>query len=289
MNLTNKMNLPLAIKRAVENDPYDPSGSDISTTRLIAPPLIRHLEVKHKDEIEEDVSDRIWSLIGQSVHHIIERAETENDLSEIRLFYKDIATTNNWTISGQFDYITGDGELIDFKVTSAWSALDALQNGKDEWEEQLNILDFLVRHNPDKVNIKINKLYIIAILRDWSKLQASKAQVVKIPIRLWSEEEQESFIKERIRLHQQADIKEPDICSAKERWRKEDSFAVMKDGRKSALRVLPTLQDAKQYLAENNMKEGKGCLIVHRAGEDVRCANYCRVNKWCKHFNDTIF
>ena len=136
MNLTNKMNLPLAIKRAVENDPYDPSGSDISTTRLIAPPLIRSLEIKHKDEIEEDVSDRIWSLIGQSVHHIIERAETENDLSEIRLFYKDIATTNNWTLSGQFDYITSDGELIDFKVTSAWSALDALQNGKDEWEEQ---------------------------------------------------------------------------------------------------------------------------------------------------------
>ena len=90
MNLTNKMNLPLAIKRAVENDPYDPSGSDISTTRLIAPPLIRYLEIKHKDEIEEDVSDRIWSLIGQSVHHIIERAETEKDLSEIRLFYKDI-------------------------------------------------------------------------------------------------------------------------------------------------------------------------------------------------------
>ena len=63
----------------------------------------------------------------------------------------------------------------------------------------------------------------------------------------------------------------------------------MKDGRKSALRVLPTLEKAKQYLTENNMKEGKGCMIVHRAGEDIRCANYCRVNKWCKHFNDTLF
>lgn len=295
MKLTNKMNLPLAIKRAVENDPYDPSGSDISTTRLIAPPLIRYLEVKHKDEIEEDVADRIWALLGSSVHHVIERAKIENDLAEIRLFYKDDDITNGWTLSGQFDYITSEGDLIDFKTTSAWSALDALQNGKDEWEEQLNILDFLVRHNPDKVNIKINKLYIIAILRDWSKLQASKsdnypqAQVVQIPIRLWSNEEQEHFIRERIRLHQQADVKEPDICSPKERWRKEDSFAVMKDGRKSALRVLPTLNAAKEYLKEKNMQEGKGCLIVHRAGKDVRCADYCRVNKWCKHFNNTIF
>lgn len=295
IKLTNKMNLPLAIKRAVENDPYNPSGSDISTTRLIAPPLIRYLEVKHKDEIEEDVADRIWALLGSSVHHVIERAKIEKDLSEIRLFYKDDDITNGWTLSGQFDYITEDGELIDFKVTSAWSALDALQNGKDEWEEQLNILHFLAKHNPDKVNIKINKLYIVAILRDWSKLQARKsdnypqAQVVKIPIRLWSNEEQEHFIRERIRLHQQADIKEPDICSPKERWRKEDSFAVMKDGRKSALRVLPTLNAAKEYLKEKNMQEGKGCLIVHRAGKDVRCADYCRVNKWCKHFNDTIF
>jgi len=295
VKLTNKMNLPLAIKRAVENDPYDPSGSDISTTRLIAPPLIRYLEIKHQDEIEEDVADRIWALLGSSVHHVIERAKIENDLAEIRLFYKDDDITNGWTLSGQFDYITSEGDLIDFKTTSAWSALDALQNGKDEWEEQLNILHFLAKHNPDKVNIKINKLYIVAILRDWSKLQASKsdnypqAQVIQIPIRLWSSEEQEHFIKERIRLHQKADIKEPDICSPKERWRKEDSFAVMKDGRKSALRVLPTLEKAKQYLTDNNMQEGKGCLIVHRAGEDVRCAKYCRVNKWCKHFNDTIF
>ena len=36
MKLTNKSNLPEAIKRAVENDPYDSSGSDISTTKLIA-------------------------------------------------------------------------------------------------------------------------------------------------------------------------------------------------------------------------------------------------------------
>ena len=106
IKLTNKMNLPLAIKRAVENDPYDPSGSDISTTRLIAPPLIRHLEIKHQDEIEEDVADRIWALLGSSVHHVIERAKTEKDLSEIRLFYKDDDITNEWTLSGQFDYIT---------------------------------------------------------------------------------------------------------------------------------------------------------------------------------------
>ncbi len=35
---------PKAIERAVVNDPYDSSGSDISTTKLIAPPRIRVLQ-----------------------------------------------------------------------------------------------------------------------------------------------------------------------------------------------------------------------------------------------------
>ena len=55
MKLTNKSNLPGVIKRAVLNDPYDGSGSDISTTRLIAPPRIKVLEERHWDNIEEDV------------------------------------------------------------------------------------------------------------------------------------------------------------------------------------------------------------------------------------------
>ena len=85
-------------------------------------------------------------------------------------------------------------------------ALDAMTKGKDEWEEQLNVLNFLCRKNPDKINnISVNSMFILAILRDWSKLKVMqsdnypKKQIVKIPIRLWSEEEQEHFIRERIR------------------------------------------------------------------------------------------
>ena len=110
MKLTNKSNLPSVIKRAVLNDPYDGSGSDISTTRLIAPPRIKVLEEKHWDEIEEDLSDKIWALLGSSVHSVIERAVTDEDISELRLFHE----VNGWTLSGQFDLLTAKGELIDF-------------------------------------------------------------------------------------------------------------------------------------------------------------------------------
>ena len=110
MKLTNKSNLPEAIKRAVENDPYDSSGSDISTTKLIAPPRIRVLQKRNWDSLEEDVSNRIWSLLGQSVHHIIERAKTRKEISEKRLFYKDDKITNGWTLSGAFDLLNREGQ-----------------------------------------------------------------------------------------------------------------------------------------------------------------------------------
>jgi hypothetical protein len=301
MELTNISNLPKAIERAVNNDPYDSSGSDISTTRLIAPPRIRVLEQRNFDLIKEDVSDRIFSLLGQSVHHIIERAKLKVDISERRLFYKDDAITNGWTLSGQFDYLTRDGNLIDFKVTSAWAALDALTNGKDEWENQLNVLDFLCRKNQKdltryKKEIKVKSLSIMAILRDWSKLKVMQSdnyprkQVVMIPVRRWSEEQQEIYVKARIKLHQDAEqSKELPMCTAKERWRKEDSYAVMKDNRKTAWRVFATKEEAIQFIFSQKMIEGKGCNIVFRKGEDVRCQHYCRVNEFCSHFMNVTF
>lgn len=301
MELTNISNLPKAIERAVKNDPYDSSGSNISTTRLIAPPRIRVLEQRNFDLIKEDVSDRIFSLLGQSVHHIIERAKLKIDISERRLFYKDDVITNGWTLSGQFDYLTRDGNLIDFKVTSAWAALDALTNGKDEWENQLNVLDFLCRKNQKdltryKKEIKVKSLSIMAILRDWSKLKVMQSdnyprkQVVMIPVRRWSEEQQEIYVKARIKLHQDAEqSKELPMCTAKERWRKEDSYAVMKDNRKTAWRVFATKEEAVQFLISQKMIEGKGCSIVFRKGEDVRCQHYCRVNEFCSHFMNVTF
>ena len=301
MKITNKSNLPKVIERAVINEPYDSSGSNISTTRLIAPPRIRVLEMRNWDLIEDDVSNRIFSLLGQSVHHILERSKLKVDLAERRLFYKDDKITNGWTLSGQFDLLSRQGDLTDFKVTSAWAALDALTNGKDEWENQLNVLDFLCRKNQKtltryKKEVKVKSLNIMAILRDWSKLKVMQSdnyprkQVVMIPIRRWSEEEQENYVQARIKLHQDAEKSDQlPLCTAKERWRKEDSYALMLDNRKTAKRVLPTREEMDMYMKENKYVEGQGCKVVFRAGEDVRCQHYCSVNQFCSHFMNVRF
>lgn len=301
MKFTNASNLPKAIERAVSNDPYDSSGSDISTTRLIAPPRIRVLEKRNYDLLEEDVSDRIFSLLGQSVHHIIERAKTRKELSEKRLFYKDEKITNGWTLSGAFDLLNREGHLTDFKVTSAWQVVHALKDGKPDWENQLNVLDFLCRKNPNelinyKTKIKVKRLSVMAILRDWSLFQTMKSdnypkkQVAMIPIRRWTEDEQDNYVRERIKIHQNAEkVSKLPLCTATERWRKEDQFAVMKSGRKSALRLLDTRQLALDYLKSQNMVEGVGCSIVERKGEDVRCQHYCKVNQFCDYFMKVNF
>ena len=301
MKITNKSNLPKVIERAVINDPYDSSGSNISTTRLIAPPRIRVLEMRNWDLIEDDVSNRIFSLLGQSVHHILERSKLKVDLAERRLFYKDDKITNGWTLSGQFDLLSRQGDLTDFKVTSAFAALQALTNGKDEWENQLNGLDFLCRKNQRtltryKKEVKVKSLNIMAILRDWSKLKVMQSdnyprkQVVMIPIRRWSEEEQENYVQARIKLHQDAEKADQlPLCTAKERWRKEDSYALMLDNRKTAKRVLPTREEMDKYMKENKYVEGQGCKVVFRAGEDVRCQHYCSVNQFCSHFMNVSF
>jgi hypothetical protein len=277
--ITNKLGLPDSIVRAIENDSYSAGNSDISVTSLIDSPKIVSLKKKHRGEIVEDASDRIWSLIGQSVHTIVERASTDADIAERRLF----AEVAGWNLSGQFDLLS-DATLIDFKITSVWTVIHAWQEGKPEWENQLNVLDWLCRKN----GLYVEKLQIIAILRDWSKFKALEAgypdqQVVVIPIPRWTEERQEEYVLNRVLTHQEA-INDPPPCTAEEQWRKPEKWAVMKPRRKSAVRVFDTEEEASAYRAEN-VEEG---YIEFRPGDAVRCSKYCSVAQFCDQYKEML-
>ena len=71
------------------------------------------------------------------------------------------------------------------------------------------------------------------------------------------------------------------------------AYAVKKDGRKSALRVLQTEKDAFQWCAENGyLKEGNGVKpgfsIEFRQGESTRCEKYCSVKDWCQQYAEIL-
>jgi hypothetical protein len=291
LKYTNNQNIPEEIIRAVHNDSYSKGASTMSVTGLLAPPRIRLLKEEHDSEISVDVSNEIWKLLGQSVHTILERANEGNEdtITEERMFAK----VNGWTISGQTDSISlGTNTLKDYKVTSVWSVISAMKDGKIEWEQQLNCYDWLLRQNYPEISI--DQLNIITINRDWSKNQMlrsgddyPKAPVSVIPITKWSEEEQEEFIKQRVSIHQDAEAdylisKTLPLCSDAEVWRRKDAYRVMKKGRKSALRVLDTQELADEFVDGHDDK--KILNIEFLKGEAIRCKDYCDVAEFCDQY-----
>ena len=73
--LTNKYNLPETLVDALSYDTHRMAG-DISVTQLIDAPQIRILKRKH--QLTEDVSEKLWALLGTAMHHILERANIKN-------------------------------------------------------------------------------------------------------------------------------------------------------------------------------------------------------------------
>ena len=84
MPWTNRFKLPETICNAVMYESKYEDGK-YSVTNLIKPPQIYQLEKRYQAQIEWDVSDGLWMLLGSSIHYILEKAKPENALKEERL------------------------------------------------------------------------------------------------------------------------------------------------------------------------------------------------------------
>lgn len=278
MSLTNNSRLPDAIVRAVANDEYTKGDADFSVTELLGPPQIASLRRQHAASLTEDAADRIWSLLGQAVHTIIERAGASNPdtLSEVTL------TTDyeGHKIKGTFDNLTiSSAEMCDFKVTTVWKLVGG--GVPFEWEAQTNIYRWMLWREK---GITVNSIAIITILRDWSKREADRrldypqAQAVRLEVFLWSFEEVERFVAGRIALHTQDP---PPPCSDEDIWAKPSKWAVMKKGRQSAVKLCDSEADARSYMASNSVAGG---YIEYRRGSATRCESYCPVSAYCSQW-----
>ena len=290
MITTNKHKLPEIVVKTLQTDHYSRGNSDISVTQLIDAPQVVVLQNKHDDEMERDISELIWPTLGTSMHHLFqETAEKQGDdvVSEERLF----VDVEGWKISGAIDLqqIEDDGVIIsDYKMTSVWSVIF----DKSEWHKQLNAYAWLVRKAK---GLKVKELRIIAALRDWQRRKAETEEsypdspivVVKIP--LWSNDDQDKYINDRVSLHQKAVFEEMTsgalpYCDSDERWQKETKFAVMKKGRARAIR----LHSSKEEAAEQVEYLGKDHYIEDRVGEATRCTqNWCGVADWCDQYQQS--
>ena len=285
MKLTNKHNIPQTFVNVLERPTYSRGRAHISATQLINSPKIVALTQKFQDQLEQDVSDMVWSLFGSAVHGVLEHGADANHLIEERINTE----VDGWTISGAIDLqiLNEDGTISirDYKVTSAWTAM----NNKKEWEQQLNIYAWLVESVKQK---KVKDVGVVAIIRDWSRRDAARnpdypqAPVKEIPISLWSLEDRNVFIRERIADHSDcmfamdtgSDL--PD-CTPEQMWEKPTTWALKKTGNVRAKSIYET-EDAAQAALE---EAGKEYEIEIRPGERTRCATFCSVSSFCDQWH----
>ena len=272
---TNNHNIDPVIARAVMEDDYEAVG-DISVTRLVRPPQITYLEKMHGDEVVQDVVDGLYSLEGRALHHIISQARGE-PLAVIQEHRMTVEYCG-WTISGQFDVLYTDTHTLkDYKVSSVWSHI---LGGKADHDEQLNFYAYLAQRN----GLQVDRLKVVMWFRDWMASQVERdkqyppLKVIEHDIPMWAVDSQALAFQDKVKLHQKAIDGEYPECTALERWARPDSWAVMKPGAKKAYRVFE-----EQALA-NAMAGGMDSVyeVVHRPGENIRCARYCPVMQFCK-------
>jgi hypothetical protein len=246
------------------------------------------LKIQHFKEIEEDASDRLWALLGQSVDKIL----TENAKCAITQHKIEIPIGGITVVAKLDIYYPETKRVEDWKVTSCWSFV---LGEKLEWERQLNCYAWALR----KTGFSVDGLVINAILRDWQKSKTIDKDYPRIPfvskeIPLWSFDQQEQYIKDQLELHKIS----PEIeCDNESKWVKPTTYAVMKKGRKTALRVLGGFNQAQDWCEQNSLGKwiteeetgygafqyANGISLVERKGEPTRCLHYCPVRHFCKY------
>ncbi len=277
MIITNKMNLPQTLVDAVTFD--DHKRGDYSVTDLQKGAKQVWLTRRHDAEIEVDVSERLWALFGTAIHYVLDKGEDKNVLKEESLE----ADIGGIKLTGRADHFTGK-VLSDWKFTSVWSIV--YKSSYPDYERQLNCYAFLY----GLAGFEVEKIQAVLLLKDWSKSKARaddnypNVQIAVPQFELWTAVRQRDYIESRIHeFEKYKDVPDDLIpeCDPEMRWAKPTKYAIMKIGRKSAVRVLDNELDAKDKLATLDNKHS----IQIRPGGDTKCEDYCDCNKFCSYYN----
>lgn len=290
MKISNDLALPGPLVTAVQSDGYSKGECDFSCTELIGPPRIAVLKRQWQEHLSEDVADRIFALLGKSIHTILEHSAGKRYLVEKRF----IAEHDGYRIGGQIDLFDLETSILqDWKVTSRhttgdatrkypWSSMRTVPEGKG-WIEQGNINRYLMFRN----GYNVKAIQYVALYRDWSKMQAMQeseyptrqVEVLRVP--LWTFRETEDYLSERISMHVAARTNLP-MCTPEERWQSPDLFAVMKNGAKRATRRFESETEAQKLAAKLTTKKAT-YWVEPRPSESKRCLYYCDVAGYCSY------
>jgi len=280
MKFSNDNFLPSAIYDAVTTQlPRDArrGHSDISVTEIVGPPRIKQLLDRYGDRITVDVSDEIQALQGTAMHEYI--AKRSKGRSELQLYSQWSGFQRMWVASGIVDLIDEDDVLWDYKNVK----VKALDDGvKEEWEAQLNLYNRLCADN----GIGIAEMKVLAIFKDWGmegkylKSGYPPYAAMTYPVRMWSKNSTEAYIQYRLGEHEKAFP----MCTSHERWADDNKFALMREGRKTAVKLYDTEAEARiQMDLRRQAMPNKVWYTQERIAMSRRCKFYCKVWEFCDY------
>ena len=265
----------MALVNAVSVDRHNKKG-EYSATTLLKGACEQVLTSRHFDEIEVDASDSIWAVFGSAVHSIFENQKDETFKEE-----RFEVPVSNSKVTGRVDsYDLKNEILVDWKTASIWKVT---YQDFDDWKKQGLIYSWLMKQN----GLTVKKCRFIALLKDHSKSKARiDASYPQSPVYIYEFDvtekdlaEIETFIKEKVKQFEVAETlvdEKLTPCTKEERWQDNDKFAVMKEGRKTAIKLFDSKEEA-----EKNMASLGGTYIEDRIAEPRKCADYCNCKEFC--------
>lgn len=278
MIVRNEMGLPQAFINALNLERHNAKG-EYSATTLLKSATETILNDRHFDEIEIDVSDCVWQIWGTAVHLIFEKAGIEGFTEE-----KFSVPVSNSKVTGRVDLYDLENETVyDWKTASTWKIQF---NDFADWDKQGLIYAWLMKQN----GLKVKEIKFVALLKDHSKSKARTSgdypqkPVVVHTVKATEEalKEIEAFIESRITELEEAEkIVDKDLpaCGFDERWATADKWAIMKKGRKSALKLCDSEAEAKELMTVKG-----GDSIEFRQGESKKCLDYCSCREFCPFY-----
>ena len=283
MKINNKLNLPQPFVDAVTKE-YEYKEKQYSVTTILKDVREILLTRRHHNEIEQDVADMIWLILGTATHSILENSQEADTEFKEEHFVEEVQ--NGYKLSGQADLYNAEEKMVtDYKTCSVWKVI------YDDWEDykkQLLMYAWVFK----KMGFEVEKGQIVAIIKDHSKTKAKvDSSYPQYPVykKVFNFSEQEfkeieEFIKDKFtqieKYEKTADDQLP-LCTEESRWNDGDKYAVKKKGNKRALRVYDTLEEAEAHLKQDDSLE-----LEIRKGEDKKCLEYCSCCEFCSYWKE---
>jgi len=270
VRIKNEALYPKALIAFLKDSLQRPSADILRVTELYDAPFIKKLLIENWEDLTLDPEKHIPALMGTAWHVAMEKYAPAGESNEQRIF----RTLNGVQITGQPDIVTPT-TIEDHKTASV---VKYLMKDFSHWTGQLNTYAWLLQ-------VKPKYLTVWAVFKDWTEMAHLRnpdyppRRLMKIPIPKYSLEATEAALIERIAIHTASDIP---YCTPEERWQTEDTYAIKKEGRKTAVRVLDTIPELHTYAQEHDIVIGRaGYSVEKRPGVCKRCKDWCMVSEFC--------